>query len=431
MAATLTSTRWDARTSVGSLPPDWPLVLVCAGMPFTFLLGLHALVWVVPAVVFGLHLLLRREPIEVPRSAIPLMLLVAWIPIPLLQLEAGQVPLALFRFLVFLSPLLCFLWLVNQSEVSVPTVRIVRLLSILWVTLIAFGFLAILFPHFSAPSPIQRIGPGSLFSNEYIRDMTRFQFAQVQSLVSEEVGRPAAPLAYSNGWGSTLGLLTPFFVLDYFVLGTARRRRAGLAIAAAALIPIIVSLNRGLWLSVGVALAYVAIRRALQGNVKVALVVGAGVLVVLGTLTATTLGDVVSERFEIASESNNARGALYDVAIKAAEERPVVGWGAPVEVDGLWREVGTHGLLWFVMVCYGFPGLILLLAWMAGMLFASARAPNPIALWAHVAVVVFVIQVPIYGLLPQLVLIGTAAAVSYRAQRLRTEVEAPSAMEIA
>ena len=43
-------------------------------------------------------------------------------------------------------------------------------------------------------------------------------------------------------------------------------------------------------------------------------------------------------------------------------------------------------------------------------------APNPIALWSHVAIVVFIIQVPIYGLQPQLALVGIAAGLGIRAQ---------------
>jgi O-antigen ligase len=419
--------RWDAHAARGWLPPDWPIVLICAGMPLTFLLGIHGFVWVLPVFVFGAQLLVRREPVTIPRSAIPLLLLVAWIPIPLMQLHLGQLPLALYRYLIFASPLFCFVWLVNQREEAVPTKRLVRMLSILWITLIGFGFLAILFPHFSAPSPIQRIGPGFIFSNDYIRDMTRFQFAQVQSLVSEEVGRPSAPMAYSNGWGSTLGLLTPFFLLDFFVLGSPRRKRAGLLIGAAAMIPIIFSLNRGLWLSVGLGLIYVALRRALQGNIKIALGLGAALLIIFGALAATALGDVVQQRFEIAGESNNARSALYEVAFDITKEQPLTGYGAPLEVDGLWREVGTHGLIWFVMVCYGFPGAIFLLAWALLMLCTSARAPNQMALWAHVAIVVFAIQIPIYGLLPQLVLMGIVAAISVRAQALGPERTDPYA----
>jgi polysaccharide biosynthesis protein PslJ len=415
-AATLAPARWDVHRT-GLLAPDWPLVLICAAMPITFLIGIHGFVWILPVFVFGGQLLVRREPITVPRSAIPLMLLVAWIPIPMLQLASNQFPLATFRFLVFASPLFCFLWLVNQSEELVPTHRIVRLLSILWLTLIGFGYLALAFPHFSIESPIQHVMPHFVLSNDYIRDMTRFQFAQVQSLVSEEVGRPSAPMAYSNGWGSTLGLLTPFFVLDYFVLASPARRRWGVFFAAAGAVPIIMSLNRGLWLSLAVAFGYVAIRRAVQGSMKIAISVGVVALLVFGALAATKLGDTVQQRFDIASESNNTRSELYSFAFNAAKERPLVGYGAPIKADGLWKEVGTHGLVWFVMVSYGFPALIFLLAWMLLMFIATARAPNPTALWAHVAIVVFIVQAPIYGLLPQLVLIGIAAAIAARAQR--------------
>ena len=140
---------------------------------------------------------------------------------------------------------------------------------------------------------------------------------------------------------------------------------------------------------------------------------------ILVALAASPLGNIVQQRFDIASESNNARSALYEVAIDVTQDRPLTGWGAPIEIAGLWKEVGTHGLVWFVMVSYGFPGFVLLLAWMVGMLVSSAPcAPNPIALWAHVSIVVFVVQTPIYGLLPQIMIVGLASAVALRAQQL-------------
>jgi O-antigen ligase len=406
---------WEPHATRAWLRPEWPIAAICAGMPLAFLIGVHGFVWILPALVFGPQLLLRREPILIPRSAIPLLLLVAWIPVTMLQLPLGKFPLATFRLLVFASTLVCLLWLVNETEERVSSARIVRLLSILWIVLIAFGYLAIALPHFSMPSPIQRVAPGALFSNSYIRDLGRWNFAQVQSLVTDEVSRPAAPMAYSNGWGSTLGLLTPFFVLDFFILGSARRRRWGAAVAIIGLVPIIMSLNRGLWLSVGVAFAYVALRRALQGNVKLVITIALAGLFIFGTLAVTTLGNTVQQRFEIASESNSARSALYEVAFDAMKSRPLVGYGAPID-GGLWRDVGTHGLVWFVMVAYGLPGFILLLLWMIAVFLATLPAPNPIALWSHVAIIVFIVQVPIYGLQPQLALVGIAAGLGIRAQ---------------
>ena len=409
--------RWDAHPQQRWLRPEWPIAAICAGMPFAFLIGIHGFIWILPVFVFGLQLFVQREPVVIPRSAIPLILLVAWIPVTMLQLDPGKLPLATFRWLVFAAPLFCMVWLVNQSEVRVPSARIVRLLSILWMVLITFGYLAILFPHFSTPSPIQHVEPGALLSNQYIRDLGRWNFAQVQALVTDEVGRPAAPMAYSNGWGSTLGLLTPFFVLDFFILGSPRRKRFGILVGIIGLVPIVMSLNRGLWLSVGVAFAYVALRRALQGNIKLVITIGITALFIFGALAVTTLGNTVQQRFEIASESNATRSQLYQVAFDAMKARPLVGYGGPIN-GGLWRDVGTHGLVWFVMVAYGLPGLVLLLLWMITMFVATMPAPNPVALWSHVAIVVFIIQVPIYGLQPQLALVGIAAGLGIRAQAM-------------
>ena len=70
------------------------------------------------------------------------------------------------------------------------------------------------------------------------------------------------------------------------------------------------------------------------------------------------------------------------------------------------------------MVAYGLPGLVLLLLWMITMFVATIPAPNPVALWSHVAIVVFIIQVPIYGLQPQLALVGIAAGLGIRAQAM-------------
>jgi O-antigen ligase len=415
-AVAYASRRWASRSRAALLPADWPLWIITVGMPLCFLVGIHGFIWVLPAIVFGVQLLARPGAIIVPRSCLPLLGLVAWIPVTLLRLEPSQYPLAVWRWLVFAATALCFLWLVNQPESTVPTRRIVRMLATLWIVLVAFGFLAIIMPTFSMPSPFQRMLPGGILSNVYIADLTSWRFAQIESLVSIEVGRPAAPMAYSNGWGSTLGLLTPFFILEYFVLSAGRRRRIGIVIGALGVVPIIMSLNRGLWLSIAVGLFYVALRRALQGNIRIALAVIIGGVLVFGTLAATALGDTVQQRFEISSESNNARTALYEVAFEAAQDSPLVGWGAPIEVAGLWKEVGTHGLVWYAMVAYGFPGLVMLLAWMVTAFVASARAPNATSLWAHVAIVVFIVQTPIYGLLPQVVIVGIAAAIAMRAR---------------
>ena len=66
---------------------------------------------------------------------------------------------------------------------------------------------------------------------------------------------------------------------------------------ALSVVPIVFSLNRGLWLSLGVGLAYAAVRfGALRDTRRVMRVVGA--VVVVGTLVAVSpLGGLVTARF--------------------------------------------------------------------------------------------------------------------------------------
>ena len=148
--------RWDTarkRTATGCSARVAARSLICAGMPFAFLLGIHGLVWILPAVVFGPQLLVRREPIVIPRSAIPLLLLVAWIPIPMLQLDAGAARHSRCSgSSCSRRRSLCFLWLVNRREARrSERARSCDCCRSLWIVLIAFGFLAILLPHFSTP----------------------------------------------------------------------------------------------------------------------------------------------------------------------------------------------------------------------------------------------------------------------------------------
>ena len=60
--------------------------------------------------------------------------------------------------------------------------------------------------------------------------------------------RPTAPFAYPNAWGNNIGLFMPFFVgHSSFARTRAGDGYVGIAILVLAIIPIVYSLNRGLW----------------------------------------------------------------------------------------------------------------------------------------------------------------------------------------
>ena len=70
------------------------------------------------------------------------------------------------------------------------------------------------------------------------------------SAIGHAITRPAAPFAYTNWWGANYAFLLPFVVL---AMRWARSRLVRVSLAGlllVSLVPFIVSVNRGAWLSV-------------------------------------------------------------------------------------------------------------------------------------------------------------------------------------
>ena len=287
---------------------------------------------------------------------------------------------------------------VTQSSAAIPAMPI---------------YLALLFKDFSAPSPLQRILPSALLNNEFVNELTDVRFAEVQNFGGIPIPRPSAPMLYANGWGSTLGLLTPFFILHFLRSPLRLRRRTGIILLVAAVVPVVVSLNRGLWLSLGVIAVYVAVRHAMRRDARMLRNVTIATIVIAVLVLATPLNTLIGEKFEGAEQSNESRTSVYEAAFEYTLESPYFGYGAPLTQEDA-PPVGTHGLIWYLMFSHGFPALVTLVSWLLVVTMRSARAPTQTALWAHVCLVIGLVQLPIYGLLPQVVLLGAAAGIAWR-----------------
>jgi O-antigen ligase len=279
--------------------------------------------------------------------------------------------------------------------------------------LVGFGYLALIFPTTAVPSLLQRLLPTGLANTQFISDLTIIRFAELQTFVEGVVPRPAAPLPATNGWGSTLALLTPFFILSWLLSASPRRRRTGWVLAAVGVVPLAISTNRGAWLSIGLGLVYFAIRKAREGDSRPLLaVVAVGVLAVSAVMF-TPLSNTVGARLSETEASNTTREDVYKLAWAKTQDSPVLGYAAPESADHS-PPIGTHGLIWYAMFSHGFPGLILLLIALGALFFATIRARTPAALWAHICIFMAITQLPYYGLLPQFVLVGIAAGIAWR-----------------
>ena len=328
-------------------------------------------------------------------------------------------PLVTYRWLLWAGCLAVFVWLVNVDEKLVPSMRIVDWLAALWITLVAFGYLATLLPNLATPSPLG-IMVGPLNKVEFVARLSEWRFAETQKFMGYPVPRPAAPFGSSNAWGSAMGILTPFFLRSWIVGVSAARRRKGLVIALVAVYPILISVNRGLWLSLIVGSMYFAARRALRGRFTALAVLMVGVVAVAAILVVTPAGGLVTDRLDKSEKSNSARSSLYERAWQGALDAPLTGHGAPVFAPDLPEgtpPVGTHGMIWYLMFLHGFLALGAFLVWLGVEVVLSGRLRTPLSWWIHLSLIATVVQMPYYGLMPHIVLVGVTVGLAHREAR--------------
>jgi O-antigen ligase len=117
-------------------------------------------------------------------------------------------------------------------------------------------------------------------------------------------------------------------------------------------------------------------------------------------LLFTPLSKVVEDRASH-SHSNEGRAYLYEETWKAMKNSPLVGYGGPLPSDKsrILPAIGTQGQLWNVMISQGAVGTVLFVGFLLRMTWATRRGPL-VTFWAHVVLVVALVQLPIYDMMP-------------------------------
>jgi hypothetical protein len=143
-------------------------------------------------------------------------------------------------------------------------------------------------------------------------------------------------------------------------------------------------------------------------------IVGATVCIVV-LLVATPLGGLATGRF---THSTGDAGRLQrdQAATSLVLSRPILGYGAPTQntVEGQ-SAIGTESEVFLLVYSHGIPALALFFVWFTYTLFRSARFRNPYAFWAHIVILIALIQSPYYELTERIPIIMVAAAICYRA----------------
>jgi O-antigen/teichoic acid export membrane protein len=391
---------WSARH------PGWPLVAMLAGYPVWWALGLadeSIFIMALPMVVQMRTWHRRGRAIKVPPAfgLWLLFLVVVAAGLATLSLSAPDTvvsPLSnrilsfLFRVLTYVSLTVILLYAGNLTEDEMPRRKLAWLLGLVGIYTVIGGLGGVVAPSFQFTSPLARVLPASMQSNTLLQQALYPGFSQVTDVLGATSGRPKAPFEYTNIWGDCLTILLPFLIVAWWSYGSRRQRRLTAVIGVLALIPLVYSLNRTAWVAVGLTAVYLAIRMAAQGKVAMMGLVCAGLVLVGLAVTVTPLQGIVTSRLQH-QQSNSIRAALSADAILDANASPLVGFGDTQHKRGSAQsiavgptadcpscgqyEVGSNGELYNLLICNGWLGALLFLAFFACIAWRYRRDRTP------------------------------------------------------
>ncbi|MGK5534159.1 O-antigen ligase family protein [Streptomyces sp. URMC 129] len=397
--------------------PRWPLYALFVAFPIWWTLGLGDMIWPLFAIPMTV-LLLRHGRLRAPRGFGLWLLFLVWMLASAIQIDTGGRMIGFFyRALIYLAATVIFLYVYNGTERDLPARRVALTLTAYWAAVIAGGYLGVLFPHGSLDTPMAHIVPQGLQSNELVAHMVNPRFSQGNpDGFWQNEPRPSAPFAYTNGWGHNYAELIPFVLVALAFLRRGPLFRLVLVLLPVSLIPAFLTVNRGMFVALGLGLGYAALRMTVRGNAKGLLTLGALLIAALGVNLAIGVEDRVADRVSN-SATNETRLAVYQEAYERTLESPLFGYGAPrpsLLGEGV-PAVGTQGQFWNVLFSHGFVGAALFLGWFVWLCWRTRRAPTATALWTHVVVVMTTVMIFYYGLMDSgLVIVMIAGALALR-----------------
>lgn len=413
------------RARTGPLPPPvrqrprdlpaWPIVLLFAGFGLFWVLGLSAFAVAICSIPM-MAMLAVRGNVAAPRGFLLWILFVVWACVSGIEIEAGSRVIGFaVRMVSYIGATVVFLYIYNSSRRTLSERRVLlAIMGFLLVTIVG-GWLGVLSPRTRLTTPVSLVIPNSLLDNDYVRQLVKPSFAEVQQPYGspQTFTRPSAPFAYTNGWGCNFSLLVPCAVAAFS--DASRRMRVALCLLlATAVVPALATLNRGMFAALIFGALYAAIRYAVRGKFAPIAVLAATGVAATGVVVASGFLGVLTARLHY-SETNIGRLTTYQEAFNGTLQSPIFGNGSPRPSNTLSISIGTQGQLWNIMYSYGFVALAAYLGWFLYAAYVSRSAPTGSMLWMHVVLVVVVLTTFYYGYDgPQLAVGMVAAALVMR-----------------
>jgi hypothetical protein len=357
------------------------------------------------AVPMAFQLLRRRRTLAVPPGFGIWLLFLIWVLVSVLMLgenppgtvadtASSRFISVAFNLAGYVSATVILLYAGNLSEDEFPRKRLMRQLAGFFVVVVCGGLLGLLKPTFQLTSPVERLLPTHVAENGFVRSLVHPAASQLQEVLGFTSPRPAAPFGYTNTWGNCLALLLGWFVVTWLLKDSGPLRRlAGLVILALAAVPVVYSLNRGLWIGLGIAVLYTAVRMAQRGKVALIATVLIGVGLAGAVVAASPLGTVVQERLAH-QHSNDIRTFTTQRTLDVLSYSPVIGFGSTRAALGSSNTIvvgptskcprcgnptlGSNGQIWLLLIAQGIGGTLLYVGFFLRSLWAYRKDLSPL-----------------------------------------------------
>ncbi|ADB31798.1 hypothetical protein Kfla_2733 [Kribbella flavida DSM 17836] len=408
--------RWSA---------GWPLSVLFLGFPLWWVLGITEFVFFLAAVPMAWALISRRTVVA-PRGfgwwigflAVVLVsatMLTTDAPFSNTGPLGGTLLTYGYRLCWYAAVTIVLLYVGNTDRSELPTGKVVRLLGYMFVVTAFGGLLGVLAPNLEFTSALELLLPDPIATNRFLQALIHPATADIQNVLGFDQPRPRAPFAYANSWGANLSFYLPFFLYGWFGRDAGWRRIAGWPVLVVAAVPVVYSLNRGLWavLVVGALYAVVQVIR-LRGFNAVAWLAPVAVVAVVAALLSP-LPTMIGER--LANQHSNDRRS--ELALKTIESTvkgsPLVGFGNTRDVEGSFGSIaggatlgcpacavppfGTQGHLWLVVFTQGLLGTALFLAFFLVRFARHVRSREPVTMIGLAVLIFFLIEILVYDTL--------------------------------
>ncbi len=416
-----------ARLAAG-LPAGWPLKYLLVPFPLWWALGLSTLAFVLFAVPMAIHVwrVHRAGALRLPPAFALWALFLAWQVLGLGVIgqsppgthpgsTGGRLISISYTLVVYAAITVTMIYVGNLAATRVPQSAIARWLGWFFFTVCAGGYLGMLLPKLSFNSVLEIALPRSITANGFVRSLVHPVAAQVQDVIGVGDARPAAPFGYTNSWGNALSLLLIWFVAGWVLPARGARRALYALIALASLVPVIYSLNRGLWVGIAFTVVWLLMRQLLRGHLGVVLAALSAAAAAAVGFTLSPLARIVSGRLQH-GVSDDIRSFVAGLSVRAIRYSPVLGYGSNRHANGSSASIaigptpscptcgdvatGSTGQLWSLLFNQGVIGALLYFGFFFVALCVFWNRTGPLAEAALVTVALTFVYMLFYSALP-------------------------------